>query len=278
MMKEFPLIQPNQFSGRNIKFGVREFAMAAATSGLSLTGLITPYCGTFFTFSDYMRNAIRLAALSHYHVIYQFTHDSIFLGEDGPTHQSIEQLASLRAMPNLHVIRPADSHEVKMAWIAALRYRGPTAIVLSRQHVPELEETKKVSYEQGMNKGAYIVYASKGKPDFTLFSTGSELHLAIEAASRLEKIGKKSRVISMPCWALFEKQSNDYKDSVCGGDIGIRVAIEAGSELGWHKYIGLDGVTICMESFGHSAPAEDLAIEFGFNVDAIIERLIASQQ
>jgi len=277
MMKEFALIAPNRFEGRNIKFGVREFGMGTATNGLSLTGLITPYCGTFFTFSDYMRNSIRLAALSHYHVIYQFTHDSIFLGEDGPTHQSIEQLASLRAMPNLHVIRPADSHEVKMAWIAALRYRGPTAIVLSRQHLPELEETK-VSYDEGMAKGAYIVYESKGKPDYTLFSTGSELHLAIEAATRLEKIGKKSRVVSMPCWALFEKQSNDYKDSVCGGDIGIRVAIEAGSELGWHKYIGLDGVTICMESFGHSAPAEDLAIEFGFNVDAIIERLIASQQ
>jgi transketolase len=164
-----------------------------------------------------------------------------------------------------------------MAWIAALRYRGPTAIVLSRQHLPDLEQTKLI-YDEGMAKGAYIVYASKGNPDFTLFSTGSELHLAVEAASRLEKIGKKSRVISMPCWALFEKQSDDYKDSVCGGDIGIRVAIEAGSELGWHKYIGIDGVAICMESFGHSAPAEDLAIEFGFNVDAIVERLIASVQ
>jgi len=277
MMKEFPLISPNNFAGRNIKFGVREFAMGTAANGLSLTGMITPYCGTFFTFSDYMRNSIRLAALSHYHVIYQFTHDSIFLGEDGPTHQSIEHLASLRAMPNLHVIRPADTHEVKMAWIAALRYRGPTAIVLSRQHLPDLEQTK-LSYEEGMAKGAYIVVASKGKPDFTLFSTGSELHLAVEAASRLEKIGKKTRVVSMPCWALFDKQSNDYKASVCGGDIGIRVAIEAGSELGWHKYIGSDGVAICMESFGHSAPAEDLAIEFGFNVDAIVERLIASEK
>lgn len=277
MMKEFPIISPGKFSGRNIKFGVREFGMGTASNGLFLTGMITPYCGTFFTFSDYMRNSIRLAALSHYHVIYQFTHDSIFLGEDGPTHQSIEHLASLRAMPNLHVIRPADTHEVRMAWIAALRYRGPTAIVLSRQHLPELEHTK-LSYEEGMAKGAYIVYASQGAPDFTLFSTGSELHLAIEAATRLEKIGKKVRVVSMPCWALFEAQSDDYKDSILGGDLGIRVAIEAGSELGWHKYIGIDGVAICMESFGHSAPAEDLAVEFGFNVDAIVERLIASEK
>jgi transketolase len=277
MMKAFPIIAPGQFGGRNIKFGVREFGMGTAASGLFLTGLMTPYCGTFFTFSDYMRNAIRLAALSHYHVIYQFTHDSIFLGEDGPTHQSIEQLASLRAMPNLHVIRPADTNEVKMAWIAALRYRGPTAIVLSRQNLPDLAQTK-VSYSEGVGRGAYIVHAASGKPDFTLFSDGSELHLAVEAAARLEKIGKQVRVVSMPCWALFDKQSDDYRDCIYGGDIGIRVAIEAGSELGWHKYIGIDGVTICMESFGHSAPAEDLAIEFGFTVDAIVERLIASEQ
>ncbi len=277
MMKEFPIISPGNFAGRNIKFGVREFGMGTATNGIFLTEMITPYCGTFFTFSDYMRNSIRLAALSHYHVIYQFTHDSIFLGEDGPTHQSIEHLAALRAIPNLHVIRPSDTNEVKMAWIAALRYRGPTAIVLSRQNLPDLSSTK-VSYDEGVGRGAYIVYASKGEPDFTLFSTGSELHVAVEAALRLEKIGKKARVVSMPCWALFDKQSDDYKDSVCGGSIGTRVAIEAGSELGWHKYIGIDGIAICMESFGHSAPAEDLAIEFGFNVDAIVERLIASSR
>ncbi|MDE3045373.1 MAG: transketolase [Verrucomicrobiota bacterium] len=275
MMKDFPILAPDNFAGRNIKFGVREFGMGTITSGLSLTGLITPYCGTFFTFSDYMRNSIRLAALSHYHVVYQFTHDSIFLGEDGPTHQSIEHLASLRAMPNLHVIRPADTNEVKMAWLAALRYRGPTAIVLSRQHLPDLSHTK-VSYAQGMGRGAYIVVNPKGKPDVTLFSTGSELHLAVDAAQQLEKIGKKVRVVSMPCWELFEKQPNDYKDSVLGGDLGLRVAIEAGSELGWHKYIGSDGLAICMESFGHSAPAEALATEFGFTPDAIVERIIAA--
>jgi transketolase len=274
MMKEFSIIGPSNFAGRNIKFGVREFAMGTASNGLFLTGMITPYCGTFLTFSDYMRNSIRLAALSHYHVIYQFTHDSIFLGEDGPTHQPIEQLASLRAMPNLHVIRPADTNEVKMAWIAALRYRGPTAIVLSRQSLPDLAHTK-VPYAEGMGRGGYIVHATRGKPDYTIFSTGSELHLAIEAAEQLEKIGKKVRVVSMPCAALFEKQPDDYKDSVTGGEIGIRVAIEAAADLSWYKYIGRNGIAICMESFGHSAPAADLAQEFGFTVDAIVERLIA---
>ncbi len=276
MMKDFPIVKPGDFTGRNIKFGVREFAMAAATSGLSTTGMFTPYCGTFLTFSDYMRNAIRLAALSHYHVIYQFTHDSIFLGEDGPTHQPIEHYASLRAMPNLHVIRPADANEVKMAWLAALRYQGPTALILSRQNLPELAHTK-VSYDEGMGRGGYIVLQAKGKPDFTIFSTGSEVHLSLEVAQRLEKIGKQVRVVSMPCWALFDKQPNDYKESVLGGDIGTRVAIEAGVEFGWHKYIGHAGIAICMESFGHSAPAEDLAIEFGFTSDAIVERLIASR-
>jgi transketolase len=275
MMKDFPIITADHFTGRNIKFGVREFAMSAAINGLYTTGMFIPYCGTFMTFSDYMRNAIRLAALSHYHVIYQFTHDSIFLGEDGPTHQPIEHLASLRAMPNLHVIRPADANEVKMAWIAALKYHGPTALILSRQNLPELPHTK-VSYCEGMGRGAYIVSQTKGKPDFTIFSTGSEVHLSLDVAQRLEKTGKKVRVISMPCWALFEEQPNDYKDSVLGGDIGIRVAIEAGVEFGWHKYIGHAGIAICMKSFGHSAPAEDLAIEFGFTGDAIVERLIAA--
>lgn len=276
MMKDFPILARGNFSGRNTKFGVREFGMGTITSGLALTGLITPYCGTFFTFSDYMRNSIRLACLSHYHVIYQFTHDSIFLGEDGPTHQPIEQLASLRTLPHLHLIRPADTNEVKMAWIAALRYRGPTAIVLSRQNLPDLSHTK-VGYEQGMAHGAYIASEARGKPDVILFSSGSELHLAIEAGARLEKLGKKTRVISMPCWELFDKQSDDYKDSVLEGESALRVAIEAGVELGWHKYIGSDGLAICMEGFGHSAPAEDLAVEFGFTVDAIVERIIAEK-
>ncbi len=274
MMKEFPIITPGHFEGRNIKYGVREFAMGTIVNGLSLTGMLTPFCGTFFTFSDYMRNSVRLACLSHYHVIYQYTHDSIFLGEDGPTHQPIEHLAALRAMPHLHLIRPADSHEVRMAWIAALRYQGPTAIVLSRQNLPDLEHTK-VPFDSGMGRGAYIVKKEKSKPDFTLFATGSELSLALDASERLEKIGKSVRVISFPCWELFEKQSEEYKESIVGGDLGVRVSIEAGVDLGWHRYIGREGIAICMEGFGHSAPAPELAQDFGFTVDAVVERLLA---
>jgi transketolase len=277
MMKAFPIVKPGHFAGRNIKYGVREFAMSAMTNGLFLTGLLTPFCGTFLTFSDYMRNAIRLAALSHYQVIYQFTHDSIFLGEDGPTHQPIEHLAALRAIPNLQVIRPADSHEVRMAWIAALHYAGPTAIVLSRQKLPDLPVTE-VPYQRGLARGAYIVKKERGPIDFALFATGSELHLALEVAERLETIGKNTRVVSFPCWELFEKQSADYKKSIVGGEIGVRVSIEAATDFGWHKYIGRDGIAICMESFGESAPADDLAQAFGFTTDAIVERLLATQK
>lgn len=273
MMKEFALVKPGDFEGRNMKYGVREFAMAAINSGLSLTGMIQPFCGTFLTFSDYMRNAIRLASLSPYHVIYQFTHDSIFLGEDGPTHQPIEQLASLRAIPNLHVIRPADSHEVKMAWLAALEYKGPSALVLSRQALPELKETD-VPYAEGVARGAYILKKERGRADFTLFATGSEVALALEVADSLEKLGKSIRVVSMPCWALFEKQDEGYKASIMEGDLGIRVSIEAASDFGWQRYIGRHGIAICMEGFGHSAPAADLAEEFGFTADAIVERLL----
>lgn len=273
LMKKLPIVTNDNFSGRNIKYGVREFAMAACAAGLATTDMITPYIGTFLTFSDYMRNAIRLAALSKIQVIYQFTHDSIFLGEDGPTHQAVEHLAALRAIPRLHVIRPADSHEVKMAWIAALKYRGPTALILSRQNLPDLEGTN-VSYEQGMGKGAYIVKKETATPQFTLMATGSEVSLAIDVAAALEKRGKAVRVISMPCWQLFEAQSDAYKASVLGGNIGKRVSIEAAVSFGWHKWIGPEGVAIALDTFGESAPASDLAQEFGFNVDAILARLL----
>ena len=199
MIKKYPLVSRNDFQGRNIKFGIREFAMGTIATGLALTDMITPFVGTFLTFSDYMRNAIRLAALSRVQVIYQFTHDSIFLGEDGPTHQPVEHLAALRAMPRLYVIRPADSWEVRMAWIAALRYRGPTALILSRQHLPELAETR-IPYDQGMGKGAYILKKENGKAQFTLMATGSEVSLALDVAHALEKSGKPTRVVSMPCW------------------------------------------------------------------------------
>lgn len=273
MLKKYPLIGPGQFQGRNIKYGVREFGMATMATGLYQTGYIVPYIGTFLAFSDYMRNAIRLAALQHAQVIYQFTHDSIFLGEDGPTHQAVEHCAALRAIPQLQVIRPADSHEVRMAWIAALQFKGPTAIILSRQNLPDLEETN-LSYAEGLGRGAYIVRCEKNKPDFTLVATGSELYLALNVAEELEKLGKSVRVISMPCWELFEKQDVEYKDRLFEGDLGKRVCIEAGVDLGWHKYIGRQGISICVECFGASAPASVLAKEFGFTIENILERIL----
>lgn len=275
MLKKFPLIAPGVFQGRNIKFGVREFGMATMATGLRETTMIDPFVGTFLTFSDYMRNAIRLASLMKAKVIYQFTHDSVFLGEDGPTHQPIEQLSTLRAIPNLHVIRPSGTHEVKMAWIAALTYQGPSAIILSRQNVADLPETV-VPYKDGLGRGGYIVKREKGStvPQFTLMATGSELPLAMNVAAELEKLGKATRVVSMPCVELFDEQPPEYKASVLGGNIGKRVSIEAGSDMSWYKYIGLDGIAIAMERFGASAPASELAKEFGFTVDAILERIL----
>lgn len=274
MMKNYPLISAGHFKGRNIKYGVREFGMATTATGISQTGMFVPFIGTFLTFSDYMRNAIRLAALQKAHVIYQFTHDSIFLGEDGPTHQPIEHYAALRAIPFLQMIRPGDANEVKMSWIAALKFKGPTAIVLSRQNLPEIPETKNFSYADGVGRGAYILKKEKSKPDYTLFATGSELHLAMDVSVALEKMGKNVRVVSMPCWELFDEQDEEYQESVIGGDIGIRVSIEAGVELGWHKYIGRKGIAISMHRFGASAPAADLAKEFGFTVDAIMKKIL----
>ncbi len=274
MMKQFPLVKPGIFTGRNIKFGVREFAMGTMAVGLNLTQMILPFVGTFLTFTDYMRNSIRLASLQKSQVIYQMTHDSIFLGEDGPTHQPVEHYASLRAIPNLHFIRPAGNHEVKMAWIAALRYQGPTVLALSRQNIPEMPETI-VPYADGLGRGAYIVkQESEGKPSYTLMATGSELSLALDTAKELEKRGLPTRVISMPCWEIFDQQDKQYQDKILGGDIGTRVAIEAGVDLGWHKYIGRDGIAICMEGFGTSAPFRDIVEEFGYNVDAILERIL----
>ncbi len=273
MITKHPLISPGHFEGRNFKFGIREFGMATSATGIAQTDMIIPFIGTFFTFSDYMRNAIRLAALSHVQVLYQFTHDSIFLGEDGPTHQSIEHLASLRAMPNLHLIRPADANETRMAWLAALRYKGPTAMVYSRQKLPALRGTD-VPFDQGLGRGAYIIKKETKKPDFTLFSTGSEVSLAVAVSEALEKQGKSVRVVSMPCWELFQKQDEEYRKSVVCGDIGKRVAIEAGASLGWHQWIGQDGIAVCMDTFGASAPDKVLAEEFGFTVDAILKRLL----
>lgn len=273
MMKQFPLISAGHFEGRNIKFGVREFGMATMATGIAESQLFLPFIGTFLTFSDYMRNAIRLCSLMRQHVIYQFTHDSIFLGEDGPTHQPIEHYATLRAIPHLQMIRPADANEVKMAWLAALCYQGPTALVLSRQNLPNLAETS-VSYKEGMGKGAYFLLHEEGQRDYTLVATGSEVHLALEVARELQKMGKKVAVISMPCWKLFDLQPKTYQEKLFGSQMGQGVSIEAGVAQGWHKYVGKEGITISMEDFGASAPYRALAQEFGFTVESILERIL----
>lgn len=277
MLKGKGIVHAADFTGRNIKYGVREFAMGAVALGLAQAGLFTPYVGTFFTFSDYMKNAIRLAALSHSQVIYQFTHDSIFLGEDGPTHQPVEHLAALRSMPGVHVIRPADANEVKMAWLAALNYtKGPTALVLTRQPLPALEGSD-LSYAEGVGRGAYVIKKeSREKIDFTLFATGSEVSLAIDVAKELEAGGKSVRVVSMPCWALFEKQEESYKAKIIGGDLGVRASIESASSFGWHKWIGSDGIAIAIDRYGESAPIKELALHFGFTKEAIIKRLLSA--
>jgi transketolase len=273
MMKQFPLIAPHEFSGRNIKYGIREFGMATIAAGLYQTQMIIPFVGTFLTFSDYMRNAIRLACLSHYHVIYQFTHDSVFLGEDGPTHQPVEHYMSLRAIPNLLVFRPADTWEVRGAWIAAMKYKGPSAIILTRQKLPDLEGSK-ADFASKVSKGAYIVKKEAGKCDFCLMATGSEVSLALDVAKALEVRGKQVRVISMPCWELFEQQDKAYIESLVGGNLGKRVSIEAGITRGWQEWIGPEGIAIGIDHFGLSAPMSDLAHEFGFTVEAILSRIL----
>lgn len=272
-MQKFPMISGGNFAGRNIKFGVREFGMATMATGLAETGMIIPFVGTFLTFSDYMRNAIRLCSLMREHVIYQFTHDSVFLGEDGPTHQPIEHYCALRAIPHLHVIRPADANEVKMAWIAALSYKGPTALLLSRQNLPDVPGTD-VPYADGVGRGAYILKKESAAPDYTLIATGSEVWLAVDVAKELEKLGKQVRVISFPCWELFELQDAAYQEEIFGGNLGKRVSIEAGVAQGWHKYIGRDGIAISMEDFGLSAPYKALQKEFGFTVEDILSRIL----
>ncbi|MEC8306602.1 MAG: transketolase [Chlamydiota bacterium] len=275
MMEAFSLIAPQDFGGRNIKYGVREFGMATIAAGLWQTGSFIPYVGTFFTFSDYMRNAIRLASLSGYQVIYQFTHDSILVGEDGPTHQPVEHLASLRAMPNLPLFRPADAHEVRASWIAMLGHEGPSAIVLSRQDLPLLAETDRPC-DEGVGRGAYILRQEKGgNPHFTLFATGSEVSLALEVADQLLLRNRRVRVVSVPCWERFALQDEDYQESIVGGDLGRRISIEAASSLGWERFIGREGLAISVETFGASAPAEQIKENYGFTVDSILERLLA---
>jgi transketolase len=256
--------------GRYLRFGIREHAMGAIMNGISISGLARAYGGTFLVFSDYMRGAIRVAALSKYPTIFVFTHDSIGVGEDGPTHQPVEHIAALRAMPNLIVFRPADANETAQAWKFALEYRdGPVALLLTRQGLTVLDQDKYNS-AANLSKGAYVL-AGADKPDVLLLASGSEVGVALEAAEKLAVEGVTAQVVSMPCWELFEKQSKEYKDSVIPPQTKARVGIEAGVELGWSKWLGDNGIFIGMSSFGASAPAKVCFEKFGITVDNVIE-------
>ncbi|WNS77268.1 transketolase [Bacillus sp. DTU_2020_1000418_1_SI_GHA_SEK_038] len=274
MIKGTADFTPETFDGKNIWFGVREFAMGAALNGMALHGGLKVFGGTFFVFSDYLRPAIRLAALMKLPVTYVFTHDSIAVGEDGPTHEPIEQLAALRAMPNLSVIRPADGNETAAAWKLAVESKDkPTALVLTRQDLPTLKGTKETAYD-GVSKGAYVVSpASKETADALLIASGSEVSLAVEAQKALEADGISAAVISMPSWDRFEAQSKEYKESVIPKDVKKRLAIEMGSSLGWHRYAGDEGDVLGIDQFGASAPGEKIMAEYGFTVENVVARV-----
>lgn len=267
---------PGSYEGRNIWFGVREFAMGAALNGMALHGGLKVFGGTFFVFSDYLRPAIRLAALMSLPVTYVFTHDSIAVGEDGPTHEPVEQLAALRAMPNLSVIRPADGNETAAAWRLAIESTDkPTALVLTRQDLPTIKGSAQAAYD-GVAKGAYVVSpANKETADVLLLASGSEVNLAIEAQKALETEGIYASVVSMPSWDRFEAQSKEYKESVIPKSVKKRLAIEMGSSLGWHRYAGDEGDVLAIDQFGASAPGEKIIEEYGFTVENVVAKVKA---
>jgi transketolase len=261
-------------AGRNIRFGVREHGMAAIVNGMALHGGVIPYCGTFLVFSDYMRPSIRLAALMDTHSIFVFTHDSVAVGEDGPTHQPIEHLAALRAIPNLAVIRPAEANETSAAWKIAVECKKPVALILTRQKLPILD-AKEFPVADGAAKGAYVLSDVDGKPDLLLIATGSEVSLAMSAKEKLTEKGIKARVISMPCQEIFSEQSQEYRNQVLPPDVTARIAVEAGSTMGWRRWVGDAGDVIGIETFGASAPGSLVMEKYGFNVDNVVARSLA---
>ena len=268
------IFEADNLSGRNLRFGVREHAMAAIANGIALYGGFIPYAATFLVFSDYARGAIRLAALSCLKVVYVFTHDSVAVGEDGPTHQPIEQVATLRAVPNLDVIRPGDANEAMAAWACAVaRSDGPTALIMSRQKLPILVGTAEKA-RTGVARGGYILRDASGdaeKPDLVFVATGSELQLAMGAADTLEGQGIRTRVVSLPCWERFEAQDADYRESVLPPEIHHRVAIEALTPFGWERYATSDGAIVGIDHFGASAPGDEVMRRFGFTVERVAE-------
>ena len=269
-----------EFCGHNIHFGVREHAMGAIANGMSLHGGTIPYTATFLIFSDYMRPPMRLAALMGLRVVYIFTHDSIGLGEDGPTHQPIEQLLGMRGVPNLVVLRPADATENVEAWKVAMeRTNGPTVMVLSRQALPVLDRDE-LAPASGVQKGGYVLWEHSPNPEVILMGTGSELHIAFEAGKTLSESGVSARVVSLPSWELFDAQPREYRDSVLPPDVRARISIEAATPVGWERYVGLDGVVVGIPHFGASAPASVLYEKFGLTAQHLVDearRLVAAK-
>jgi transketolase len=269
-LKGLPLFKPGSYDGRNIYFGVREFGMAAAMNGIMLHGGLQVYGGTFFVFTDYLRPAVRLASIMGLPVVYVLTHDSIAVGEDGPTHEPIEQLASIRIIPGLTVIRPADGNETSAAWAYAMKNNdNPVALILTRQNLPILEGT--ATSRDTISKGAYVISeAANGQPQGILIATGSEVQLAVASQKALAEKGVHVRVVSMPSWDLFEKQEKSYKESVLPKGVKARLAIEMASPFGWERYVGDEGAVLGISTFGASAPGDRVIQEYGFTVDNVI--------
>ena len=263
-----------EVAGRNLRFGVREHGMGGIANGIAYHGGFVPYCATFLTFSDYMRGSVRLAALSGLHVIYVWTHDSVGLGEDGPTHQPIEHYAALRAIPNLWFIRPGDANETSAAWAVAIsRPDGPVALSLTRQKLATLPETAEKARD-GVARGGYVLRESSGGPeaiDLILIATGSELPLAAAAAESLTAEGVRTRVVSLPCWELFELQPATYRETVLPPGVHKRLSVEAGVSLGWERYVGDQGAIVAIDHFGASAPAATIFEHFGFTADRVAD-------
>jgi transketolase len=269
-------------AGRNIAFGIREHGMGSIVNGIALhDGMVKPYGSTFLIFSDYMRPAVRLSALMHLPLVWVWTHDSIGLGEDGPTHQPVEHYAALRAIPNLWFVRPADANETVHAWRVALeREDGPVALALTRQKVPTLDRTELAGAE-GTERGAYVLWESdeaNGQPDLILLATGSEVSVALEAARMLDRQGIHGRVVSMPCWELFELQPIDYRDEVLPPDVKARLSVEAGVALGWERWVGDEGDSVALARFGASAPGGVVLERLGYSVDNVVQRAVALRE
>ncbi len=271
-LDDYESFSANHPEGRNFHFGIREHAMGSILNGMALSNYLIPYGATFLIFSDYMRPPMRLAAIMNIRPIYVFTHDSIGLGEDGTTHQPVEQLVGLRSVPNMTTIRPADANETAHAWRAALEHRdGPVAIILTRQGLPIIDQ-EKYGTADNLEKGAYILSDTDGKTDIILIATGSEVQLILAAQEKLKEENINARVVSMPSWELFEKQDAAYKEKVLSGSVRKRLAVEAGSSLGWHRYVTDDGAVIGIDKFGESAPGGELMKEYGFSVENVVEK------